>query len=73
MEKNIIDPNRKTCTCRQPTKCPQDEICLSTCIVYKATVFSEKAQVACIGLTRTTYKEIYNNQNKSFNHEKYEN
>ena len=71
--KNIIDPNRKTCICRQPTKCPLDGNCLSTCIIYKATVSSEKEQVAYIGLTSTTFKERYYNHNKSFNHEKYEN
>ena len=63
--KNIIDPNRKTCNCRQPTKCPLDGNCLSSCIVYKATVSLEKEQVAYIGLTCTTFKERYNNHNKS--------
>ena len=71
--KNIIDPNRKTCNCRQPTNCPLDGNCLSNCIIYKATVSSEKEQVAYIGLTSTRSKERYNNHNKSFNHEKYEN
>ena len=69
---NIIDPNRKTCNCRQPTKCPLDGNCLSCCIIYKATVSLEKEQVAYIRLTSTTFKERYNNHNKSFNHEKYE-
>ena len=69
--KNIFGPNRKTCNCRQPTNCPRDGNSLSSCIIYKATVSSEKEQVAHIGLTRTTYKERYNNHNKSFNHEKY--
>ena len=71
--KDIIDPNRKTCNCRQPTKCPLEGNCLSGCIIYKATVSLEKEQVAYIGLTSTTFKERYNNHNKSFNHEKYEN
>ena len=71
--KNIIDPNRKTCNCRQPTKCPLDGNCLSSCIIYKATVSLEKEQVAYIGLTSTTFKERYNNHSKSFNHEKYQN
>ena len=71
--KNIIDPNRKTCNCRQPTKCPLDGNCLSSCIIYIATVSIEKEQVAYIGLTRKTSKERYNNHNKSFNHKKYEN
>ena len=61
------------CNCRQPTKCPLDGNCLSSCIIYKATVSLEKEQVAYIGLTSTTFKERYNNHNKSFNHEKYEN
>ena len=66
--KNIIDPG-----CRQPTKCPLDGNCLSSFIIYKATVSLEKEQVAYIGLTSTTFKKRYNNHNKSFNHEKYEN
>ena len=72
-EKTIIDPNRKTCNCTQPTKCPLDGNCLSSCIVCKVTVSSEKEQVAYIGLTSTTSRERYNNHSKSFNHEKYEN
>ena len=71
--KNIIDPNRKTCNCRQPTKFPLDGNCLSSCIIYKATVSLEKEKVAYIGLTSTTFKERYNNHSKSFNHEKYKN
>ena len=71
--KNIIDPNRKTCNCRQPTKCPLDGKCLSSCIIYKANVSLEKEQVSYIGWTSTTSKERHNNHNKSFNHEKYEN
>ena len=46
---------------------------LSSCIIYKATVSLEKEQVASIGLTSTTFKERYNNHNKSINHEKSEN
>ena len=65
--KNIIDPNGKTCNCRQPTKCPLDGNCLSGCIIYKATISLEKEQVAYIGLTSTTFKERYNNHNKSTN------
>ena len=71
--KNIIDPNRKTCNCRQPTKCQVDGNFFSGCIIYKATVSLEKEQVAYIGLTSTIFKERHNNHNKSFNHEKYEN
>ena len=71
--KNIIDPNRKTCSCKQPTKCPLDGNCLSSCIIYKATVSFEKEQVAYIELTRTIFKKRYNNHSKSFNHKKYEN
>ena len=37
------------------------------------TVSLEKEQVAYIGLTSTTFKERYNNHNKSFNHKKYQN
>ena len=47
--------------CRQPTKCPLDGNCLSSCIIYKATVSLEKEQVTYIGLTSTTFKERYNN------------
>ena len=72
-EKNIIDPDRKTCNRRQPSKCWLDENCLSSCIIYKATVSSEKEQVAYIGMTSTKFKERYNNHKKSFNYDKYEN
>ena len=36
-------------------------------------LYSSTRYIAYIWLTSTTYKEGYNNHNKSFNHEKYEN
>ena len=62
-----------TCNCRQPSKCPLDGNFLSSCIACKATVSSEKEQVAYIGLTCKKFKDRYNKHNKSFNHEKHDN
>ena len=37
--------------------------------IYKYnTVSSEKEQVTYIGMTSTKFREIYNNHDKSFNH-----
>ena len=73
MEKNNINAATKTCNRRQQSKCQLDGNCLSSCIIYKAAVSSQKEQVSYIGMASTKFKDRYNSHNKPFNHDKYEN
>jgi predicted GIY-YIG superfamily endonuclease len=64
---------KRTCNCRVKGDCPLLGKCLSSAIVYKATVKSvSEPSKSYIGLTGGTFKERYSNHKKSFKHEKYE-
>ena len=61
-----------TCNCRQPQDCPLRGMCLTQCIVYKATVTApNKPTRVYHGLTEGTFKQRFGNHKKSFNVEKY--
>ena len=66
--------NIKTCNCRQKDSCPLDGNCLSTNIIYKATVSTNTPTETkiYIGLCETEFKSRYANHNKAFRHRKYE-
>ena len=71
-----IHPNLKTCNCRNKEICPLNNECLSTNIIYEATLKSEihnDKEKKYIGLCNTTFKKRYSNHKKSFNTEKYKN
>ena len=82
-QSNSSEENKKCCNCRAgPNSCPLNGKCLSTSIIYKATVQSEAPQnpnnsqksnyAEYIGQASNTFKERFNNHQLSFNHEKYE-
>ena len=55
--------------------CPLNNSCLSTNIVYEATLTSNIPTYGpkiYIGITEPTFKKRYGNHKKAFNHEKYE-
>ena len=59
-------PNR-TCNCRQPQNCPLNGMCLSECLVYKATVSAPgKPDRIYHGLTEGPFKTRYYNHTRSF-------
>ena len=67
--RKIIQKNpepSKACNCRKPEECPMKGKCLSSQVVYKATVNSEDASVSYVGLAGGTFKERFNNHKKSF-------
>ena len=70
---NKKDPqeDNPTCNCRNPTTCPLDGKCLSSEIIYQATVIREDNgnQETYIGLTETPFKSRYNNHTNSFRNE----
>ena len=53
--------------------CPLNGKCLTESIIYKATIATDISSQAYIGLSGGKFKTRYNNHNKSFKHEKYEN
>jgi hypothetical protein len=71
LKKNIPQDEKPTCNCRNPTNCPLDGKCLSSQIVYQATVIREdnNSQESYIGLTETQFKTRYNNHTSSFRNE----
>ena len=75
--RNIINPSTqqvKLCNCIKKEKCPLNEKCLLSNIVYKATVSSNIAnyqEKVYIGLCQTSFKLRYANHLKSFNTPQY--
>ena len=74
----ILRPNTppnisaKKCNCRKPKKCPLNEECLTSCIVYKATVSSKKTEKCYYGSVEGQFKDRWRNHTKSFRNPKYE-
>ena len=68
---NTTTPPR-TCNCRQPQNCPLGGMCLTQCIVYKATVSApNKPTQVYYGLTEGAFKTRFNNHTQSFRVEKH--
>ena len=65
----------KCCNCRNPERCPLNGHCLTSKIVYKATVEADgtSAPKTYVGSTETSFKQRYANHLMSFRHEKYGN
>ena len=60
----------RSCNCRQPKDCPLNGRCMSSCVVYKATVTAPgKPTKAYYGLTEGAFKTRYANHQTSFNRE----
>ena len=72
-QENSGPPRR--CNCRTPERCPLNGHCLTTKIVYKATVETDdnRDPKIYIGSTETPFKHRYANHLLSFKHEKYGN
>ena len=77
--RKIIGNNFKNadegCNCRGKNKCPLENKCLSTSLVYKACVCAdENTEVKnYIGLTEGTFKQRFNGHQLSFRNKKYAN
>ena len=66
-------PQQSTCNCINKESCPLNQNCLSTNLVYEATIKSSQPDKKYIGLCETTFKKRFNNHKLSFNNEKYKN
>ena len=63
----------KSCNCRKKSNCPLDGRCQEKCIVYKAEVDNNKESKVYYGMCEDTFKLRFNNHQKSFRNQKYEN
>ena len=63
----------RRCNCRTPERCPLNGHCLTSKIVYKATVETDdnRDPKIYIGSTETPFKQRYTNHVMRFKHEKY--
>ena len=65
---------KRKCSCPRGSICPLDGECLSTNIVYQATVTPTNPPAEAqtyVGLTANTFKQRLGNHKKSFNHRQY--
>ena len=77
--KIVLDPptnnSKGTCNCINRKKCPLQQKCLTSNIMYKATLTSDQDNYQhkiCYGITETKFKQRYANHIKSFRHEKHQ-
>ena len=76
LKTNTQNESKNKCNCINKNECPLNQQCLSTNLIYQATInadirnYEEKHD---IGLCETTFKLRYANHKKSFSHEKYRN
>ena len=68
---STTDSDQEKCNCRQKEECPLNGKCLTTAIVYQATVQYDGQTAKYIGLTEGDFKTRYRNHVKSFKHIKY--
>lgn len=73
-ENNGCNAAPKTCNCRVSTSCPLGGNCLTTSVVYEATLVTENSTShKYIGLTEGPFKTRFNGHNQTFRHEKHRN
>lgn len=65
-----IEDNSRDCNCRRPNDCPMNGKCLTTSLVYQATVttIDNRPDQTYVGLTENAFKTRYTNHKASFNH-----
>ena len=73
--KNILNPRTTPfgCNCRKKESCPLNGECLTSQLVYRATVTNavNEDMNKYIGLADTTFKERHSNHKRDFKHQKY--
>ena len=63
----------RPCNCRSKQACPLDGKCLTSSVIYKATVESENLTKHYYGLSEGEFKNRFNNHTKSFRNDVYAN
>ena len=69
--KKETDSDSRKCNCRDRTSCPLQGECLTSSVVYEATVTTNEDSHRYIGLTEGTFKTRFNGHKQSFAHERY--
>ena len=64
---NLTQTHEKECNCRNKDQCPLEGKCLTSNVVYQATVKTETSTDSYVGLA-TNFKERYRNHTASFRH-----
>ena len=76
-DKNILNPITTSfgCNCRKKESCPLNGECLTSQLVYRATVTNavNEDMKKYIGRADTTFKERHSNHKRDFKHLKYGN
>ena len=70
---NTGNGKSKPCNCRVKKDCPLDGKCQEECLIYKAEVKTKKESKFYYGMCEGTFKLRYNNHQKSFKNQDYEN
>ena len=70
MNTHTTPVNTKECNCRNQANCPLDNRCLTTGLIYQATVHSSNGRTETyVGLTENSFKIRYNNHQSTFRHQ----
>ena len=74
-KESSTEDTTNNCNCRVKEKCPVDNKCQTSSLIYQATVtrHDNNKDETCIGLTDNTFKTRYNGHINSFRHENYRN
>ena len=64
-DKPVVAP--KGCNCRKKDECPLGGRCLTSNMVYRACVTSERGSVSYVGICEGSFKQRYSNHKTSFN------
>ena len=69
LQKTTTRPGLRTCNCRIPADCPVAGNCLTSSVVYQATVTTDDNMPAqtYVGLTESSFKIRFANHKSSFN------
>ena len=66
-----IEGNGKECNCRKAETCPVEKKCLTTGVVYEATVKHGNKESRYVGMTEGTFKSRLNTHKTTLRHDRY--
>ena len=66
---NPSPPAERTCNCRERASCPVENQCLSSAVIYKASVTSSEGVKHYVGLSEPPFKSRYGGHKSDLTHE----